>query len=233
MNEDLKNLESTYNSFEKLDGELDTFLKSIREVKEIRDTAGSLPEKLKLNEIEIENQKKEIERLILSSNDLLMAFKEKSSGAIFDLGKKTDTLASEVRSGMSKFSDMFQQSNNQLQDQYRQKFEDISEKFEALQAFCESLKNMTFSIEQSVAALQDNYWAVSNIFDKLETSLKETKKNISFLQKRPYEYHNKIKEMEIRLEDLINEKHSRQKNFTWAVLIILVLSVVFLLSYLA
>jgi chromosome segregation ATPase len=233
MNEDLKNIESAYNSFKKLDGELDTFLMSIREVKEMRDTVGTLPEKLKLNEIEIENQKKELEQLIMSSNDLLIAFKEKSSGAIFDLGKKTDTLASEVRSGMSKFSNMFQQSNNQLQDQYRQKFEDISVKFEVLQAFCESLKNMAFSISQSVTALQDNYWAVSNIFDKLETSLTETKKNISFLQKRPYEYQNNMKEMEMRLEDLINKKYLRQKNFTWAILIMLVLSVVFLLSYLA
>jgi DNA repair ATPase RecN len=56
MNKNLHDIESVYKSLEILNDELDTFFQSIKEIKEIRDTVGALPERLKQYEVEIENQ---------------------------------------------------------------------------------------------------------------------------------------------------------------------------------
>ncbi len=56
MNKNLHDIESVCKSLEILNDELDTFFQSIKEIKEIRDTVGALPERLKQYEVEIENQ---------------------------------------------------------------------------------------------------------------------------------------------------------------------------------
>ena len=55
-------LETVRKKIQALDSELDTFIKAVREIKEIRNTLGALPEELKQKTAEIEDRKKEIEK---------------------------------------------------------------------------------------------------------------------------------------------------------------------------
>ncbi len=227
MGEKGYDVETVSKKFEDLDKEIGIFLQTIKEVKEIRDTVGTFPDMLKHNEVEIEQQKKELASLMSTTNNLLVTFEEQAKGVIFDLENKTDTLTSEVKLSVSQINDIFQQNNAQLRDEHIEKFEEISNKYEEVQTSYTVLKKMVESLEKSGNILKNNYFIVSKIFDKLEISLIEIKKNIAELQKRPYEYKYKIKEVEEQLKTLINEKHSKQQKFTLVLSIVLVASMLF------
>ncbi len=227
MTENAYDVETVRKKFEDLDNEISTFLQAIKEVKEMRDTFREIPEQLEHNEIEIEQQKKELDSLMSTTNNLLITFEEQSKGAIFDLEKKTDILTKEVKTGISQINNIFQQNSNQLRHEQIERFEDITKMYTELNSSHETLKNMVRSIEGSFNILKNNYFMVSKIFDKFEISLIEIKKNLAELQKKPNEYKYKIKELEEYFKNLINEKHSKQQKFTVVVLIILIAGILF------
>ncbi|HDO26227.1 MAG TPA: hypothetical protein ENG95_06260, partial [Nitrospirae bacterium] len=72
-----------------LDKELDTFIQAVREIKEIRNAAGTLTDDLERNKSEIEAQKKEFEALVASVNDQLVNFEQRAREAMSDLEKKS------------------------------------------------------------------------------------------------------------------------------------------------
>lgn len=133
-------LETVRKKIQGLDNELDTFIEAVREIKEIRNTLGALPEDLKQNTAEIEARKKEIEKLVASGKDMLIAFEEQSRGVIFDLEKKTDTLATEVQLQISQIKDTARKSSNELLELHKEKIKELSN----------SLNNETKVIPQKI-----------------------------------------------------------------------------------
>ena len=219
------NPEIIQKKLEDLDNEVNAFIQVVREVKEMKDTAGVLHERLMSQEGEIEHQKKELEQLISTTKNLGINIEEQTKGVIFDLEKKTDALISEVKSGISQIGNICEKGSAQLQGQQNEQFEDLSNKYEELKKVCETLKTIVDSHEQKIGTLNNGQPGESSFFDKMETSLAELKKNINEIQKRPYEIESKLKKMEEKLELSINEKYSRQKNFTLVVLIILIAAI--------
>ncbi|GBE03688.1 hypothetical protein BMS3Abin09_00606 [bacterium BMS3Abin09] len=84
-----------------LDKELDTFIQAVREIKEIRNAAGTLPDDLERNKSEIEAQKKEFEALVASVNDQLVNFEQRAREAMSDLEKKSDAIVDEAGAKIS------------------------------------------------------------------------------------------------------------------------------------
>jgi chromosome segregation ATPase len=215
------NPEIIQKKLEDLDNEVNTFIQVIREVREMKDAAGVLHERLMSQEGEIEHQKKELEQLIATTKNLGINIEEQTKGVIFDLEKKTDTLVSEVKSGISQIGTICEKGSAQLQGQHNETFDYFSNKYEELKKVCEILKTIVDSHEQKISTLNNGHPGDASVFDKMEASLTELKKTMYEIQKRPYEFENKLKKMEEKLELSINEKYSRQKNFTLVVLIIL------------
>lgn len=227
MNESIDNMETVQQKLENLDNEVNTFLQVIKEVKEMKDAAGVLHERLINHEGEIEIQKKELEKLTSSTSNLITSIEEKTKEVISDLEKKADTLVNEVKSGLSQISNIFENGNARLQAQQINYADNISNKYDELKNICEILKAMVDSHEQKMNDLQNGYSTASGVFNKMDSSLNEMKKTVYELQMRPYEIDNKIKKMEERLELSINEKYSRQKNFTMVLLLILITTIFF------
>ncbi|RJQ21504.1 MAG: hypothetical protein C4560_03805 [Nitrospiraceae bacterium] len=63
MDQDWQELEKVRKRCEELDTELDSLLQSLREIRKIKESVSSLPERLQQSEAVIENQKKEIQDL--------------------------------------------------------------------------------------------------------------------------------------------------------------------------
>ena len=57
---------------------------------------------------------------------MLIAFEERSRGAIFDLEKKTDTLATEVQLQISQIKDTARKSSNKLLELHKEKIKELS-----------------------------------------------------------------------------------------------------------
>jgi polysaccharide pyruvyl transferase WcaK-like protein len=152
MSENETQIETMQKKLEDLDKAIDTFIQVVKEVKEMKESAGLLHARLIQNADEIESQKKELERLMSSSSSLIAATGEQTRGIVIDLEKKSEALMQNVKTG--------------------------------------------------IAHLQE-------------------------LQTRPYDIDIKLKKLEERLEQSIQEKHSAQKIFTWAVLLILIAAIFF------
>jgi chromosome segregation ATPase len=227
--EDMYGLESVKRKFETLDSELNVFLKSIREIKEIRDSVEELPERLKQNKQEIENQKKDLERLMTSTNNLLMTFEEQSKGIIFDLEKKTEALTNEVKSSLSQISNLFKHENIRLPDVNKEALEELSKRVKEIKIAYDSLKEVVESHEQTINLLKDNYMTLSKVFERIEPSIVEMKRNISELQERPHEVESNMKELEKRLKDIFFENLDRQKKVILFTLSLLIGGIIFYL----
>lgn len=219
MSEKTADIETVTIKFEDLDNELNIFLEAINEIKEIRDTVGTLPEKLLQSEKDIEKQKHELHELKSSANNVLISVGEQARGVIFDLEKKTEDLTSEVKSGITRINNLFQEGNSRLEDRYKEETDNVLIKYKELEKALESKKDMMDSHEKSINTLKNNYIVVSSIFAKLELSLLDLKKKISELQKKPFEVSKKIKELENRLDNLTAKKNSDQKSFPWPILV--------------
>ena len=94
-------IEALHKTIEGLDKELDTFIQAVREIKEIRKAAGTIPNDLARNKAEIEEWNKELEKLIASANDQLVNFEQRAREAISDLEKKSDAIADEAGAKIS------------------------------------------------------------------------------------------------------------------------------------
>lgn len=221
MSENTFNIERVRQKFEELDSDVDSFIQSIHEIKEIRNSVGSLPERLKQGEEEIESRKKDIDRMMSSTSNLLMTFEEQSKGIIFDLEKKTGDLTDEVKTSISQIGNILNRSNDQLKDQYMKQSEDMLKKYEELKQSLEILKNVVGEQQQTVLTLKSDIASGPGIIEKIEPSLAEMKKNIAALQSGPKGSAAGMREMEKRLKELIEKNSARQKLLTWSMFIIL------------
>ncbi len=227
MNDKEYDPETMKKKLEDLDNEVNTFIQVVREVKEMKDSAEVLQKKLIRHEGEIDHQKKELEQLISSTQSLRMNIEEQTKGVIYDLEMKTETLIREVKSGISQIGSIYEKGSTQLHDQHSETLEKLYKKYDEIKKACEILKIMVDSHEQKMNSLNIGQAGESNINDKIEASLNELKKTVYELQKRPYEIDNKLIKLEERMELSINEKYSRQKNFTLVILIILIAVIFF------
>ncbi|MBI5664251.1 MAG: hypothetical protein HZC49_04040 [Nitrospirae bacterium] len=216
---------SVQKKLEDLDSEVNTFIQVVKEVKEIKASAGMLQKRLMQHEGEIEHKKNELEQLISTTQSLRMNIEEQSKGVIYDLEMMTDTLIREVKSGISQIGNIYEKGSTQLQEQHNETSESLSLKCDEIKKAYEKLKIIVDSHEQRINNLNNSGTGPVNVYDKMEASLNELKKTVNELQKRPYESDNKLIRMEEKLELLINEKYSKQKNFTLVVLIILIAAI--------
>lgn len=227
MNNKKYDPETVQKKLEDLDNEVNTFIQVVKEVKEMRDSAGELQEKLIRHEAKIEYQKKELEQLISTTQSLRMNIEEQTKGIIYDLEMKTDALLHEVKSGVSQIGSIYEKGSTQLQEQRDETLDNLAQKYDEIKKRFEKLKIMVDSHEQKISSLNNGSAGASNVYDKMESSLNELKKSVYELQKRPYEIDNKLIKMEERIELSINEKYSRQKNFTLVILVILIAALFF------
>ncbi len=230
MSENIGDPETISKKFMNLDSEINSFLHTIGEINQMRETVKEFPNKLKQTEIELENRKKKLDNLMSSTDNLLVNFEEKSKGIIFDLERKTDDIAGEVKSSISQFESLFRNSRSHLQDYERENIDKLLKKHEELNDSCKSLKKQVEDNVQSINILKNSYVAVSGIFEKLEVSFGEMKKNMLDLQRRPYEVENKTVEMEERLTALIEENHASQKIFMWVLFVVVFAGIAFSFS---
>ena len=96
MSEDEYELETVREKCEELDRELNTFMQTIAELRELRDEIGMLPEKLINSESEIAVLKKELKSMMLSVTKTVDSFEKKGNGMINDLEKRIYHLEASV-----------------------------------------------------------------------------------------------------------------------------------------
>ncbi len=196
MSEGVNEINNVSAKFKSLDSELNTFLKTIKEIKDIRENVGSLPEKLKHHEQEIEKQKNKLNGLMSSTNNLLMTFQEQAKGVIFDLEKKTDVLADEAKTGISHINNIFQENTAQFKDEQRGENDKLIQNFNELQTSLHMLKNTLEKHENSINVLESDHKVTKTTLYKLEGSLVELKKNLFNSQRKPDETEKRIRRME-------------------------------------
>lgn len=214
-----------------LDSELDTFFKSLKEIKEIRDLVGALPDKLRQDQDEIESRKTEVEHLKSSVSSLLITFEEQAKGLLFDLQKKTEDLAGDVRSSMSEFKNVFESSASSLNNAQRERLEQITGAYQDIRKFFENIKSVIDSHKHSIITLNDNYANLLMMLERTELSIKGIQNNIFSLQKRPNEADAKIKVMEERLKEQFFTKLEQQKSIILWMLTAFIISVIFIVFY--
>ncbi|MEW6600130.1 MAG: hypothetical protein AB1499_04090 [Nitrospirota bacterium] len=221
------NPENVQKKLEDLDNEVDTFIQVLKDVKEMKHSAGELQERLARHEGEIEQKKKELGQLITTTKNLGINIEEHTKGIIFDLEMKTDALIREVRSGIAQIGDVCTKGSAQLKEQHNETVHSISSQYEELKKAYETLKIMVDSHEYKMKNLNNGYAEASNIYDKIESSISELKKAVSEIQRRPNDNDYKLSKIEERLELSINEKFAKQKNITMVIFTILI-AVIFL-----
>ncbi len=225
MSENSFDIEGVRKKFEDIDSDLNNFTQSIREIKEIRESVGTLPERLKESEAEFESRSQDLDRMMVSTNNLLMTFEEQAKGIIFDLEKKTESLTNEAKLSIAELGNVFNQSSDHLKKEHSKHSEDLIKEYTDLRQSLEILKNVVGDQQQSVINLKNDYSSAASIFDKIEPSLLEMKKSIAELQKRQgdSELVTEVKEKKMmeRLEKVILEKNARVKILSWSHFIIL------------
>ena len=157
-----------------LENELDTFIQVVHEIKEIRRAAGTLPADLERNKAEIEERKKDIEKLLSSTKDMLINFEEQTRGVIFDLEKKAEAMAAEIKLTISEIKDTAQNSSYEPLELNKKKSEEMGGKHKKLYESLETMNNVLDSQGQSINDLQESYLSISDLFGKRERSLFKT-----------------------------------------------------------
>ncbi len=231
MNTDRQELEGVRKKCVELDHELNTFFQALKEIKEIRDTVGYLPDKLRQNEEDIEHQKVEIEALMSSVSNLLIAFEEQSKGLFFDMEKKTELLVSNTKSSISELKNVFESNSEKLHEQQKERLEQVTTIYEQIQKSFGGIKDIINSHEQSIDMLKSNYMEILKMTERVEASFHELQKYISVLQKRPYDIQGRVNAMEERLRAEFFTKLERQKKVIWAILAVLVISIIVFMFY--
>jgi chromosome segregation ATPase len=231
METEWQDIEEVRKKCVELDSELDTFFQSLKEIKEIRDFVGELPDKLMQDKEQIESRKAEVEHLKSSVGALLITFEEQAKGLLFDLQKKTEDLAGDVRSSMSEFRNVFESSASSLNNTQRERLEQITGAYQEIRNFFENIKSIIDSHEQSIIKLNDNYGNLLMTLERTELSIRGIQNNIFQSQKKPNEYDAKIKAVEERLKEQFFTKLERQKNIILWLLSAFILSIIFIVFY--
>lgn len=231
MNTDRQELEDVRKKCVELDHELNTFFQALKEIKEIRDVVGNLPDKLRQNEEEMEHQKVEIEALMSSVSNLLIAFEEQSKGLFFDMEKKTELLVSNTKSSISELKNVFELNSEKLHEAQKERLEQVTTIYEQIQNSFGGIKDIINSHEQSIDMLKSNYMEILKMTERVEASFHELQKYISVLQKRPYDIQGRVNAMEERLRAEFFAKLESQKKVILAMLAVLVISVIVFIFY--
>ncbi len=171
---DIMEYESISAKIKGLEKELDTFIQVVHEIKEIRRAAGTLPDDLERNKAEIEERKKDIEKLLSSTKDMLINFEEQARGVIFDLEKKAEAMAAEIKLTISDIKDTAQNSSYEPLELNKEKSEEMDSKHKKLYESLETMNNVLDSQGQSINDLQESYLSISDLFGKREKSLFKT-----------------------------------------------------------
>ncbi len=221
MNEETYELEIVRKKFEDLDNDLDNFTRSIREIKDIRDSVETLPEQLRQGEEAIGNQKKELDTLLASTNNLLMSFEEQAKGILFDLEKKTDNLSEEAKTSIARINNIFQQSTDQLKETCSEQEEKIFGKYKELHQSLEVLKSVVGVQQQSINTISDKYTEINGVLSSLGQSREEMKKSISRLENRPESSARAAGEVTKELKELIYEKNAKQQMLSWSLFVVM------------
>jgi len=205
-------LETISNKIKGLDNELDTFIEVVREIKEISNTVGTLPEDLKQNIAEIEAWKKEIEILVSSSKDMLITFEEQARGVIFDLEKKTDILTAEAKLQISEIKNTARNISNELLDLHKEKIKEIDDKYKELS---NSLKTIIKAVDSQESSIDD--------LKKSHLAIAEKTKTINEKKVTQQKIENRIKKVEEELFMTL----ARQKNVIKIISTVLIAGIVF------
>jgi len=217
---------------EELNNELDTFLQSLKEIKEIRDFVGDLPDKLRQDQEEIESRKIEVEHLKSSMSSLLITFEEQAKGLLFDVHEKTEKLAGDVRSSMTEFKDVFESSSSSLNSAQKERLEQITGAYQEIRDFFENIKSVIDSHEHSITKMNDNYAALLMMLERTELSIKGIQNNAFLSQRRPAESDAKIRAAEERLKKLFFSQLEQQKKLTRWLLAGFIINIIVIISFL-
>jgi chromosome segregation ATPase len=231
MDTDWQELEDVRKKCIELDSELDTFFQSLKEISEIRDSVRYLPEKLRQNEEEIENRKREIESMMSSTSDLLINFEEQAKGLFYDLEKKTENLAGDVKSDLSELKNIYELNSLKLHNEQKESIEQITAAYEQIKEFFNNIKSVIDHHEQSINTLNDNYTGISKMIRSSEMSIREIRITITELIKRPSEPDNRIKAVEAQLKELFFTKLEKQKNIIMWMLAAFTISIIFIVFH--
>lgn len=231
MDSNLQELESVRKKCEALDNELNTFFQSLKEIKSLKESVSEIPDKLKQNEEDIENQKREIENMLSSTSNLLITFEEQAKGLFFDLEKKTDNLAGNVKISISELKNIFESNKVRFQEEQKEKLRQILEAYEEIRTSFENMNNSIIQHEQSISSLQNNYAEIIKIFDRSELSFREIKRSLADLQKKPHDAENRMRAMENRLQELFFTKLERQKYIILTILSLIITSIIIYVFY--
>ncbi|MBI5741054.1 MAG: hypothetical protein HZA16_10060 [Nitrospirae bacterium] len=231
MNDNFPELENVRKKCETLDNELNSFFESIKEIRSVRDSVAGLPDRLKQNEAELEQQKMEMDNMLSSTRNLLISFEEQAKGLFFDLEKKTDALAGNVTTSISELGNVFETGSGRLIEEQKERLGQIIKAYDQIQMTFEGMKHTITLHDQSIAALQNNYAEALKILEKSDLSFRDIRKSLSDLQKRPSEMENRIKGMESRLREQFFSRLERQKYVILAMLAVMIAAVVLFLLY--
>lgn len=227
MNEETGSLEGVKKSLDDLDREVDSFLEVIRDARKMKSSVEELHERLRAHEGEVAQRKKELEKLITSSQGLVEGISEQTRGVLTDMEKKADAMVAEVKDGIARIGSVCEQGRDELRGQQREQAEELAKKYEDIRSFCASIQEMMDTHEQKMDALKKEYGKAAGFYEKIESSLGEMKKAVYEVQKKPYEMDSRLKRAEERLEQMINDNYARQKNFSIILLLVIIASVFF------
>ena len=223
MTENVYERDTVYKKLEDLDSEINDFIRTVRELKEIRESAGELTEKLQEHETEIKNQQKRLDILLSSTHDVLVTFEEKSREAIVDMENRAGDMAEEIQSGIDEFEKRISRSSEEGNA-------GDGTRLQQLEKSCKVLQEMVHENERSINRAKGDYLAASGKLDRLESSFADMERNVLALQRRPYETENRMIKMEERLMAIIDKKHKSQKAFSLMLLAVLIAGTVLSLT---
>ncbi len=146
------------NKMENLDSELDTFFRSVRELKELRDMVGELPEKLLQGLTELEGQKKEMKKLMVSTQNLFTELEDHAKDILMDMEKKSNAMKGEMRSDISHMDEAYREEFERLRNEHRDRFAEISRKMRSFDKFDE-----VFIEERIQEILRDKHAGGNNL----------------------------------------------------------------------
>lgn len=227
MKEEKGSLDVVQKRLDDLDREVDAFLEVIRDAQAMKASVQELHDRLRAYEGEIADRKAELETLITSSEGFVDEIREQTREVLTDIENKADAMAVEVKEGVTRIGHVCEQGQEKLRGHQREQAEALAKKYEEIRGFCSSFQELMDAHEQKMENLKREYGQVAGFYEKIESSLGEMKKAVFEAQKKPYELDNRLKKTEERLEQMINENHARQKNFSFILLLVVIASIFF------
>ena len=86
-----------------------------------------------------------------------ITFEEQAKGFFYELEKKTENLTGDVKSNISELKNIFEINSLKLNNEQKEKIEQITLTYEQIKIFFKNIKSVIDSHEQSINTLNDNY----------------------------------------------------------------------------